>query len=403
MKRFISLFAIALFLAFNVSLSTPAAAATALHSASLISAAAPKAIPDHYIVVLKDGADPHAVAALSGVTPAHVYTAALNGFAAQLNQGQLNALQHHPSVAYIEQDQEIGLDTTQTMDAYGQPWGLDRIDQHQLPLSKTYTYYHTGSTVNAYIIDSGIQTNHPEFKFCVPLPNGTKVCFWRAQVAYDALGGNGQDCNGHGTHVAGTVGGNKYGVAKGVQLYSVRVLDCTGYGTISGAIAGVNWVQKNAKRPAVANMSLGVNGNWVSLNQAVKNLSNSGVFVAVAAGNNNIDACYVSPASVPEVYTVAASDKTDTRAGFSNKGKCVDGYAPGVGIKSAFLNSSTATKDGTSMAAPHVTGVAALYKNVYGDASQATINNWLNNNATPNVIKSNPSGTPNRLLYKAGL
>jgi subtilisin family serine protease len=409
MKRLISLIALVLILALNVSFSAPAAAATARPGAAPISTAAPKAIPDHYIVVLKDGADPRAVAAISGITPAHVYTAALNGFAAQLNQGQLNALQHHPGVAYIAQDQEVQLDATQVMDAAGQPWGLDRIDQHQLPLSKTYTYNHTGSTVNAYIIDTGIQTNHPEFRLCFPLPNGTKVCFWRAQVGYDALGGNGQDCQGHGTHVAGTVGGNTYGVAKAVQLYAVRVLDCTGHGSASAIISGIDWVKLHAKHPAVANMSFGtLQGTYAPLDTAVQNLSNSGVFVVVAAGNitadsPNPDACTISPAHVAILYTVAAADKTDTRAAFSKKGTCVDAYAPGVGIKSAWLNSGTATKDGTSMAAPHVTGVAALYKNVYGDASQSTINDWLNKNATLNVIKSNPTGTPNRLLYKAGL
>src|SRR5262245_14051203 len=223
MKRLISLFAIALVLAINVSLAAPAAAATALPGAALVVRGAPKAIPNHYIVVLKDGADPHAVAAHSGVTPAHLYTAALNGFAAELNQGQLNALQHHPGVAYIEQDQELGLDATQVMDGSGQPWGLDRIDQHQLPLSKTYTYSHSASTVNAYIIDSGIQTSHSEFQFCLLPPGG---CTSRAQVAYDATGGNGQDCNGHGTHVAGIVGGRTYGVAKSVHLYAVRVFGC---------------------------------------------------------------------------------------------------------------------------------------------------------------------------------
>jgi len=272
------------------------------------------------------------------------------------------------------------------------------LNAHDVVAIDTYTYNHTGSTVNAYIIDTGIQTSHSEFKFCL-LSGG---CISRAQVAYDAQGGNGQDCNGHGTHVAGTVGGNTYGVAKAARLYSVRVLDCTGHGSYAAVIAGVDWVQQHGKRPAVANISI-EGPKYAPLNTAVKNLSNSGVFVAVAAGNDNADACTISPASVPEVYTVAASDKTDTWAAFSNWGKCVDGYAPGVGIKSAWLNSGTATKNGTSMAAPHVTGVAALYKNTYGDASQATINTWLNNNATPNMIKNNPTGTSNRLLYKAGL
>lgn len=406
MKRLMSLFALALILAFNISFSAPAAAAAPHPSAAPITPAAGKPIPNHYIVVLKDGTDPRAVAAISGAKPTHVYRTALNGFAAELNQGQLNALQHHPGVAYIEQDQEVQLDATQVMDASGQPWGLDRIDQHQLPLSKTYTYNHTAGIVNAYIIDSGIQTSHPEFRICFVAPAG---CISRAHVAYDAFGGNGQDCQGHGTHVAGIVGGKTYGVAKAVQLYSVRVFDCVGNTSTATIIKGIDWVTLHAKRPAVANMSFGTTvGISPALDTATQKLSQSGIFVVVAAGNITVqspdpDACTISPAHITSLYTVAASDKTDTRASFSKTSKCVDVYAPGVGIKSTYLNNSTATQDGTSMAAPHVTGVAALYKDAFGDASQATINAWLNNHATPNVIKNDPPGTPNRLLYTAGL
>jgi subtilisin family serine protease len=239
------------------------------------------------------------------------------------------------------------------------------------------------------VIDTGIQTSHPDFG-------------GRASVAYDALGGNGQDCHGHGTHVAGTIGGATYGVAKAVTLKAVRVLDCSGSGSTSGIITALNWLASNHAARSVANMSLG-GGLSSALNTAANNLVSSGVYLAVAAGNSNANACNTSPASAASAYTVAASTNTDAKASFSNYGSCVDGYAPGVNIKSDWLNSGTNTISGTSMASPHVAGVAALYKATYGDASAATITSWLNTNATANVITGNPSGTPNRLLYKAGL
>jgi subtilisin family serine protease len=224
----------------------------------------------------------------------------------------------------------------------------------------------------------------------------------RATAAYDALGGNGQDCNGHGTHVAGTVGSSTYGVAKGVSLYGVRVLDCNGSGSNSGVIAGIDYVRTKHVKPAVANMSLG-GGYSATINTAVTNLSNAGVFVAVAAGNDNANACNYSPASAPVVTTVGATTKTTARATYSNYGSCVDLYAPGSSITSTWSNGSTNTISGTSMASPHVAGVAALYKATYGDASQATIDAWLKNNATNNAVTSNPSGTPNKLLNKGAL
>jgi subtilisin family serine protease len=389
MKRFVSLVAILLLLALHALHPAGAIAGTRKSGTAPVAPVKGRAIPNHYIVTLRAGANPRAVAAIAGVAPKYVYTAALNGFAAALTPGQLNAIQHQRSVQSVEQDQEVHIDATETMDANGDPWGLDRIDQRSLPLSRSYSYTGGGSGVRAYIIDTGIQTSHPDFG-------------GRASAVYDALGGNGQDCNGHGTHVAGTVGGATYGVAKAAYLRAVRVLDCSGSGSISGIIAGVNWVAQNSIHPAVANMSLG--GNYsASLNSAVTSLVNSGVFVAVAAGNSSADACNYSPASASGTYTVAAEDRTDTRASFSNYGGCVDGYAPGVGIKSDWLNSGTNTISGTSMATPHVTGVGALYKGDYGDASASTIITWIYNNATANVIKSNPAGTNNLLLYKGGL
>ena len=388
MRRFVGLYAIILFLV-SALFAPGLGAENANGGLAAIVQAQGKAIPNHYIVVVKEGADARAVAAIAGVQPKFEYTAVLNGFAAELNAGQLNAVQRNPNVEYVEEDQEATVDATQRMDSTGQPWGLDRIDQRGLPLSGTYTYTSTGSGVRAYIIDTGLQANHPDFG-------------GRASNVYDAFGGNGSDCNGHGTHVGGTVGGSTYGVAKGAYLRGVRVLDCAGSGSYSGIIAGVDWVRNNRINPAVANMSLG-GGYSSSLNTAVTNLANSGVFVAVAAGNSNANACNYSPASAGAAYTVAASDRTDTKASFSNYGSCVDGYAPGAGIKSAWISSGTNTISGTSMASPHVAGVAALYKATYGNASSSTIASWINSNATAGVIKSNPTGTPNRLLFKSGL
>jgi subtilisin family serine protease len=333
-----------------------------------------------YIVVVKEGGDPRSVAAIAGVNPTHVYVAALNGFSAELNAGQLNALQHNPNVEYIEQDGVATIATTQS----GATWGLDRIDQRNRPLSGTYTYTTTASNVTAYIIDTGLQANHPQFG-------------GRAAMVYGSA-----DCNGHGTHVAGTIGSSTYGVAKGVKLRGVRVLDCAGSGAYSTIIAGIDWVRLNAVKPAVANMSLG-GGLNTSLNTAATNLANSGVFLAVAAGNENQNACNVSPASASGTLTVAASTSSDAKASYSNWGGCVDVYAPGSSITSTWLNSGTNTISGTSMASPHAAGVAALYKGTFGDAASSTVVSWIINNATTNVITGNVTGTPNRLLYKSTL
>lgn len=346
-------------------------------------------IRDAYIVVVKDGADPRSVAAVVGVNPRYVYTAAVNGFAGTLNAGQLTALRSNPNVSYIEPDQVVTLDATQYMDGNGDPWGLDRINQRYLPLDKAYTYTYTGSGVRAYIIDTGLDAGHAEFE-------------GRAQNVYDAFGGNGNDCNGHGTHVGGTVGGKTYGVAKKTYLRGVRVLDCGGSGSTSGIISAVDWVRTNRLNPAVANMSLG-GGYSSTLNSAVNNLANSGVFVAVAAGNSNADACNYSPASASAAFTVAASTKTDYKASYSNYGTCVELYAPGSAIKSAWIGSGTTETNnisGTSMASPHVAGVSALIKHRYGDISSSSVRSYILNAATSGVIQANCCSTPNLLLYK---
>ncbi len=333
------------------------------------------AIPDEYIVVFKDGVAPQAMAAAVNVSPRFTYSI-INGFAARLSANQLAALRNNPRVAYVEQDAVVERKATQNT----APWGLDRIDQRALPLNGTYNYATPAVTVNAYIIDTGILTSHPEFG-------------GRASNVYDAFGGTGADCNGHGTAVASVVGGATFGVAKGVKLRGVRVLDCNGSGTTSGIIAGIDWVRLNRITPAVATMSLG-GGYSFPLNTAVNNLANSGVFISVAAGNSNSDACNFSPASAASATTVGCSTNSDAKCPSSNFGSCVDLYAPGLNIPCAALTGST-TRSGTSMSSAHVCGVAALYKATFGDASSATIDSWLKSNGIPLRL-----GT---LLYKSSL
>ncbi|HYO46012.1 MAG TPA: S8 family peptidase, partial [Gemmatimonadota bacterium] len=270
----------------------------------------------------------------------------------------------------------------------------DRIDQRALPLNETFTYTNTGTGVTAYIIDTGIRFSHSDFA-------------GRAVSGYDAIdGGSADDCHGHGTHVAGTVGGSTWGVAKNVKLVAVRVLDCQGSGTWSGVIAGIDWVtgEHKAVDPAVANMSLGGGGN-TSVDTAVKNSIADGVSYAIAAGNGNIvgiaqDACRSSPARVAEAMTIGATDKTDKKASWSNYGNCVDWFAPGVSITSAWNTSDTATNiiSGTSMATPHTAGVAALYLQTHGGASPQTVRDALYANTTKNVVTSSKT-TNKHLLF----
>ncbi|MFF7205995.1 S8 family serine peptidase [Streptomyces sp. NPDC008141] len=345
------------------------------------------AVANSWIVVLKDGSTR---AADFGVTPKHTYRNVLAGFSTSMSDAKAAKLAADPRVKYVEQNQTVRLNDTQT----NPTWGLDRIDQRDLPLSKSYTHNTPASNVNAYIIDTGIRTSHSEFG-------------GRASVGTDTVGGgqNGQDCQGHGTHVAGTVGGKTYGVAKGVKLIAVRVLDCNGSGTTAGVIAGVDWVTANAKKPAVANMSLG-GGTNTSLDNAVKKSIASGVSFAVAAGNGNFlgipqNACNSSPARVPEAITVGATDNTDRRASFSNFGTCLDLFAPGVNITSAWRTNDTATNtiSGTSMATPHTAGVAALYLATHTTATPAQVRDALVNNATNNKVQDPRTGSPNKLLY----
>ncbi|MFD5552559.1 S8 family peptidase [Streptomyces sp. NPDC127068] len=341
-------------------------------------------IKGRYIVTVKAGTDPAGLAEKSAITTAYVYDEVINGFAAQLTSSQLTALRGDERVAAIEEDQIVTSTAVQT----GPSYGLDRIDQRS-GRNNQYSYGSDGTGVTAYVIDSGIDTSHPDFG-------------GRARSAFDALGGNGRDCHGHGTHVAGTLGGKTFGVAKGVQLRSVRVLNCQNNGPNSAIIAGFDWVRQNAVKPAVANASVG-GGFSNALNNAASALARSGVHTTISAMNDNRNACDVSPASAPGALAIAASDANDNKAGFSNFGRCVDLYAPGVNIVSARLGGGTTRMSGTSMAAPHVAGVAALYKAVNGDAPTATVNNWLIDNSTPQAIRGNVSGTPNRLLFKSTL
>ncbi len=365
--------------------------------------------PEHWIVVFQptvtdpDGEARRLVGAHGG-TLSRTYRHALRGFAARLPAPAVEALRNNPNIAYIEPDAEVRLFDTQN----SPPWGLDRIDQRDLPLSGTYTYTPTGSGVNAYVLDTGVRLSHTQFSGRAQyVPNGANG---------DFVGdghGSAADCHGHGTHVAGTVGGTTYGVAKGVSIWAARVVNCAGGGNVSMAIAAVDWVTANAARPAVVNMSLGY-GDVQSLRDAVENSIAAGIVYAVAAGNGNFigipqDACRESPAGAPNALTVGATSSSDAEASFSNYGACVDILAPGVAVQSAWYTSNTATNtiSGTSMATPHVAGVAALYLQGNAQASPAQVAGALTANATSDRIdlhrRSRQNGTTNRLLYMAFL
>jgi subtilisin family serine protease len=378
----------------TVATVTPATAAPATGQIRLAGTA--DAVAGSYIVVLKDSAvatKANRVAAVGdksstlargyGAEVRRTFGAALTGFEAGMSEAAAKRLAADPSVAYVEQNQRVSLLGTQS----GATWGLDRIDQPARPLNGTYTYPNTASNVTAYIIDTGILYSHKDFG-------------GRATVGYDAVGSGGVDCNGHGTHVAGTVGGTTYGVAKAVKLVGVRVLNCSGSGTNAGVIAGVNWVTQNARRPAVANMSLG-GGASTALDNAVANSIASGVTYALAAGNSRANACNSSPARVAPAITVGATTSSDARASYSNYGTCLDIFAPGSSITSAWYTSTTATNtiSGTSMASPHVAGAAALVLGASPSSTPAQVRDTLVGNATPNVVTSAGTGSPNRLLY----
>jgi subtilisin family serine protease len=314
-----------------------------------------------------------------------VYGHALQGFSLHAPEHVVARMLEDPRIAFIEEDAEVTTTATQS----GATWGLDRVDQRALPLDGTYVYDYTASNVRAYIVDTGILASHSDF--------GGRVLSGYTAIN-DGRGSN--DCNGHGTHVAGTVGGATWGVAKSVRLVPVRVLGCNGSGTNSGVIAGIDWVRNNHVKPAVANMSLG-GGASSAVDTAVNNLNNAGVTVVVAAGNDNSNACNYSPARASGAYTVGSTASNDSRSSFSNYGSCLNIFAPGSSIRSAWYTSNTSTNtiSGTSMASPHVAGAAALYLGRYPSSSPTTVKSWLTNNATTGRVTGAGSGSPNRLLY----
>ncbi|GIE78423.1 hypothetical protein Aph02nite_43730 [Actinoplanes philippinensis] len=376
-----------------VSALAPATSAVAAEAdpAPLIAASGEPVAADSYIVVLRASADSSRAVArsrTSGVRVHREYRHALHGYAATLTAGQLAAVRRDPAVAYVAADQIVTLDSVQT----SATWGLDRVDQHGSTLNSTFATKATGAGVTAYVIDTGIRAGHTEFA-------------GRVADGADFVGdGRGtDDCRGHGTHVAGTIGGTGYGVAKAVTLVPVRVFGCSGGAPTSTLVAAVDWVTGRHTGPSVANMSLGGPVN-PALDDAVARSIASGVTYTVAAGNETTDACTRSPARTPAAITVAASTREDSRdTGYSNYGSCVTVFAPGTGITSAWNTSDTATEtiDGTSMAAPHAAGVAALYLESHPTAAPATIKSMIVNTATADALSQIGTGSPNRLLFAA--
>lgn len=362
----------------------PAGAASAAKSARSGTAS--------YVVTFRPGASASLEASESrgkGLKVSHVFEHALKGMSVELTPAEAASLAADPMVATVEPDIVIHM----TADQIGATWGLDRIDQRSLPLNLVYSSPDSGGAgVKAYVIDTGVRATHTEFA-------------GRVAAGYTAVadGFGTDDCNGHGTHVAGTIGGTTYGVAKRVTIVPVRVLDCFGSGTLSGVIAGIDWVTANNNGAlAVANMSLGASAT-ATVDAAVERLVAAGVTVAVAAGNANVDACGTSPARTPSAITVGATDNTDARAVYSNFGPCVDIFAPGTNVTSSWADTDSATNtiSGTSMATPHVAGAAALILAANPGMTPANVAAAMMAASTPNVVASAGVGSPNRFLYSA--
>ncbi|GAA0817732.1 S8 family serine peptidase [Spirilliplanes yamanashiensis] len=371
-----------------------ALAGTTQATGRILQEGAAGAITNSYIVVLKTTAGTRVAGEASGLartyggTVRRNYTSAVKGFTITTTPAAARRLAANSAVAYVEQDRVVTLDAVQTAPT----WGLDRVDQQALPLSRSYSYG-SAAGVTAYVLDSGLRVSHAEFG-------------GRARAGWDFIDNDADvtDCNGHGTHVGGTVGGATYGVAKDVKLVGVRVLDCAGSGAYSKIIAGVDWVTANAVKPAVANMSLG-GSNSTALDDAVKRSIASGVTYAVAAGNDNVDACQQSPARLPGAITVGATDSADARASFSNYGACLDIFAPGVKITAASKASDTGTAimSGTSMAAPHVAGAAALVLGANPSWTPVQVRDDLVGSAGTGRVTNPGAGSVNKLLYTGAI
>ncbi len=369
--------------AVSLAFVTPAQAA----EGKVLGTDAAGTIKDSYIVVFKDGASASAasVAQAHNAKVTHTYKTALRGYAATMSEADAKRTAADPAVAYVEQNRVITALETQPNPP---SWGLDRVDQRTLPLDSSYTYPNAGNGVTAYIIDTGIRTTHGDFG-------------GRATWGTNTVDSNNTDCNGHGTHVAGTVGGTAHGVAKQAKLVAVKVLNCQGSGTLAGVAQGIDWVTANAAKPAVANMSLGASGTNATLENAVRNSISSGVTYAIASGNSSADACNFTPARTPEAITVNSTDRTDARSSFSNFGSCTDIFAPGRDITSAWNTSDTATNtiSGTSMATPHVAGAAAVYLGSHPTAAPAAVQTALKQFASIGKVTNAGAGSPNNLLF----